>query len=167
MPRPQDDARVHELALAYLEAEYRWELGGRWHALAIGAQPGDEFMRAYPGTRSLGLLSAWNPRSLERPEAANRRADAALQAALEGAGLVHRPAFSAARNRSWREPGWLVLDVPAPALDAQARRFGQLGTLYWQVGGPLRLRMHAAPPGCGTRLPDCIDWLGTGPSPQA
>jgi hypothetical protein len=167
MPRPDGHARVHELALAYLDAEYRWELDGRWHALAVGAPPGDAFTRAHPDARSLGLLSAWNPQSAERPEALNREADAAMQATLEAAGLAHRPAFAAARNRSWREPGWLVVDMPPPTLDALARRFDQLGTLHWQRGGPVRLRMYAAPPGDAAGLPDCIDWLGSGPPPQA
>lgn len=167
MPRPDDPGRIHELALAYLEGEYRWELDGCWHALAIGAQPVPEFMRAHPNARSFGLLSAWNPQSVERPETLNREADAALQAALEATGLAHGPAFAAARNRSWREPGWLVLDMPPSTLDALARRFGQLGTLHWERGGPVRLRMYAALPGRGAGLPDCIDWLGTGPPPQA
>jgi hypothetical protein len=164
-PRQDDHGRIQELALAYVEAEYRWERDGRWHALAVGAPPGDQFMRAHRNTHGLGLLSAWNPQSVERAEALNRVADAALQAALEGTGLVHRPAFSAARNRSWREPGWLVLDMPVSTLDALARRFDQLGTLYWERGGPVRLRMYAADPGAG--LPECIDWPGAGPPPQA
>jgi len=167
MPRPDDQERVHELALAYLDADYRWELDGRWHALAVGAPPGDALMRAHPAARSFAVLSAWNPHSQPRTEAANREADAALQAALEGTGLAHRPAFASATNRSWREPGWLVLDMPLPTLDALARRFGQLGTLHWERGGPVRLRMYAAPPGCVAELPDCIDWLGAAPPPQA
>lgn len=166
-PGRHEDARLRALALAYADAEYRWERAGRWHALAVGAPPGDEFLRAYPDARSLGLVSAWNPHSLERPEALNRDADAVLQQALEAAGCVHRPAFAAARDRSWREPGWLVLDLAAPVLDALARRFGQLGTLHWARGGPVRLRMYADPPGPGVRLPGCIDWLGAGPPPQA
>lgn len=167
MPRPEDHRRVHELALAYLDGEYRWELDGRWHALAIGAPPGPEFTRAHPDASSFGLLSAWNPHSVQRPETLNREADAALQAALEAAGLAHCPAFAAARNRSWREPGWLVLDMPPSTLDALARRFDQLGTLHWERGGPVRLRMYASPPERGAGLPDCIDWLGAGSPPQA
>jgi hypothetical protein len=167
LPRPADHGRVQELALAYLDADYRWELDGRWHPLAVGAPPGDEFLRAHPNARSLGLLSAWNPHSVERSEALNREADAALQAALEASDLMYHPAFSAARNRSWREPGWLVLDMPRATLDALARRFGQLGTLRWEPGGQVRLRMYAAGPRSGASLPDCIDWLGAGPPPQA
>jgi hypothetical protein len=165
--RPVDPGRLRALARAYREAEYRWELGGRWHALAIGAPPGGEFARAWPDARSLGLLSAWNPQSVERPEAANRQADGALQAALEAAGFAHRPAFSAARNRSWREPGWLVLDMPSLTLDALARRFGQLGALHWERSGPVRMRIYAADPGNAVGSSDCVDWLGAGSRPQA
>lgn len=167
MSRTDDDARVRRLALAYLDAEYRWELDGHWRRLEIGAPPGNDFLRAHPHARSLGLVSAWNPQSVERAEAPNREADSAMQAALEAAGLPHRPAFAAARNRSWREPGWLVVDMSAAMLDALARRFGQLGTLHWQRGGPVRLRMYAAAPVDRSGLAECVDWLGAGPPPQA
>jgi hypothetical protein len=150
-----------------VDADYRWELDGHWHALAVGAPPGHEFMRAHPGARSLGLLSAWNPQSQEQPDALNREADASLLLALQGSGLVHRPAFASARNRSWREPSWLVLDMPTHTLDALARRFGQLATLHWHDRGPVRLRMYAAAPARAAGLPDCIDWLGAGSPPQA
>lgn len=167
MSRSDDDARVRGLALAYLDAEYRWELDGHWHTLEIGAPPGRQFFRSHPRACSLGLVSAWNPQSVERTEALNRVADSAMQAALEAAGLPYRPAFAAARNRSWREPSWLAVDIPAGLLDALARRFGQLGTLHWQRGGPVRLRMYAAAPVDRSGLAECIDWLGAVPPPQA
>lgn len=151
-------ARIAELVAAYLDADYRLELHGEWHPLAIGA-PAPAIEDAFPGARRFGLLSAWNPHSVVLPEAANRDADERLRAALQDSGLPFRPGFSAARNRSWREPSWVVADMALPAFDAVTRRFGQLGTLAWRRGEPVRLRMHAERP--ADLAPDPrVDWLG-------
>jgi hypothetical protein len=147
IPHLFEDAHITALAHAYLAADYRWELDGRWHDLAIG-QPAPELEACFPDANEFGLVSAWNPHSVVRPERANRVADDALRASLQTTGLPHRPGFSAARNRSWREPGWVVMGLPVDELDALAQRFGQLGVLHWQRGGRVRLRLyHASPRG--------------------
>lgn len=146
---PLGDARVAELLGAYLAAEYRWQYQGGWHDVIIGLPtPGLEL--AYPDATTFGMLSAWNPWSVAGTEAANREADQRLQVALESTGLRCLPAFASARNRTWREPSWLVMGMEAQALDALAREFGQLGTLWWRPGSPVRLRMDS-------RRPDAID----------
>jgi hypothetical protein len=150
---------VAQLMRAYCDAEYRWEAAGRWHPLHAGRPaPGPE--STFPEATRFGLVTAWNPGSRERDEATNRIEDEALHAMLEASGLVFRPAFASARNRSWREPSWLVMDMALPTFDAIARRFGQLGTLYWQRGAPVGLRMHADRP-AGIDAPDWVDWLGS------
>jgi len=151
-------ARIAELFAAYLDADYRWELGGGWHPLAIGA-PAPEIEQAFPDATRFGLLSAWNPQSVALPEAANREADERLHGFLHASGHPFRPGFSAARNRSWREPSWVVMDMAMPAFDTATRRFGQLGTLAWDRGEPVRLRMHAARPATVAPHP-AVDWLG-------
>src|SRR5690606_40994926 len=103
-------------------------------------------------------LSAWNPCSEPLDEASNRRADAALEHELATRGIVHIPAFSSARNRSWREPGWVVFDVDSGLLDVLCRQFGQLGGLWWARGEPVRLRMQAAKPAGFADDPQ-VDWL--------
>jgi len=156
-PPVVSDAEAARLAVAYLDAHYRWACSGDWHDIRIGLPtPGLELL--YPESRCFALLSAWNPWSQPRDESANRREDAVLEAELAARGLEHIPSFSSAPNRSWREPGWVVLGLAPAELDALARRFGQLGALWWQRGQGVRLRMQAArPAGFGTA--DAIDWL--------
>jgi hypothetical protein len=148
---------IATLLRAYHAADYRWESSGRWHPISIGgAVP--ELEQAFPQSSSFGLLSAWNPHSVERPEAVNRAEDARLLAQLEDTGLVFRAAFSAARNRSWREPSWIVMDMPLDAFDALARDHGQLATVHAHRGGPARLRMYRGEPG-GCPALDAVDWV--------
>lgn len=152
-----DDARIAALMHAYLEADYRWELDGGWYPLQIGATA-PELEAAFPEGREFGLLSAWNPYSVERVDQANRIADEALHAALLASGMPYRPGFSSARNRSWREPSWVVVDMPVDYFDALARRFGQLASLYARRGEPMRLRMYRRQP--AAIVVDGVDWIG-------
>jgi hypothetical protein len=157
IPRLNDPARIIELTQAYLEAEYRWTLDGDWHDLRIGLPaPGLEL--AHPGTFSFGCMSAWNPQSILRADDINRAEDQLLHDALETSGLVYRAAFASAPNRSWKEPSWIVMDMPLADFDALADRHGQLGTLWWTTGMAVRLRMSVPQP---EGFPDDphIDWL--------
>jgi hypothetical protein len=151
------DARIADLVRAYLIAEYRWEQDGDWRHLRIG-EPAPEVEARYPQARSFGLLSAWDPYSVPRPEAVNRDADESLQQALHASGRIFRPAFSSAANRSWREPSWLVVDMPATEFDALSRRYGQLATLYWAAGESVRMRVDAKRPADAAPMPS-IEWL--------
>lgn len=151
----QQNERVAGLLFAYLAADYRWQHDGHWHDLRIGLPaPGPEL--AYPDTDAFALLSAWDPQSVPRPEAANRRADQALHAALLASGRIFVPAFSSAPDRSWREPSWLVMDLAMDDLDALGRRFDQLGIVAWRRGEAVRLRMFAERP---DRLDDPLERL--------
>ena len=155
--RPSAEAHIAALVEAYLAADYRWELDGRWHPLPVGKRATD-LETAFPQATSFGLLSAWNPHSVERPEAENRSADEALAAALDASGLPHRAAFSSARNRTWREPSWIVLDMPVAAFDALALRFRQLATVHGERGRAVRLRVYRAPPAGAGDL-GLVDWV--------
>lgn len=155
MPNPHD--RMNALLDAYLAADYRWEHDGRWHPLVIG-EPAPMVDGIFPGAREFGAVSAWNPHSVLRHAHTNRAADDALHALLLTGGRAFQPAFASARNRSWKESSWLVVDIPLPEFDALSRRFGQLGTLWWQRGQPVRLRMDAAPPATDTGHA-FVDWL--------
>lgn len=149
--------RTAELVDAYAKADYRWELDGEWRRFRVGdAVP--EIDAAFPQAQCFALLSAWDPHSQPRAESVNRAEDAALEQLISSMGYARRAAFSSAADRSWREPSWLAVDMPHGVLDALAKRFAQLGTLAWQRGQPVRLRMDAAPPP-GLETLAFIDWL--------
>lgn len=149
--------RVTELLHAYLDADYRWELDGQWRHISIGA-PAPEIDSAFPAAHRYALLSAWDPHSVVRQESINRQQDELLRLSILEQHYAGRAAFSSAPDRSWREPSWLVIDMPTTTLDALARRFGQLGTLSWERGQPVRLRMDAVRPE-GFKPNGPIDWL--------
>lgn len=154
---PDSDNRVVELMRAYLTADYKWERGGHWHDVIIGLPtPGLEL--AYPEAISFGMLSAWNPHSVEREDRINREQDELLQADLQKTGATVLPAFASAPNRTWREPSWLVFDTEPAQFDALARRYGQLGTLWWHAADPVRLRMYSPRPGGMAAEPN-VDWI--------
>jgi hypothetical protein len=153
----QNDVRIATLLDAYFSADYRWELDRDWRLLGIGRRA-PEIEAAFPDSTSFGLLSAWDPYSMPRPEAVNRAADEALHTALLASGLPFRPGFSSAPNRSWREPSWVVMDMPEDEFDRLAQRFGQLGTLRWNRGEPIRLRMYARRPVHSAQR-ECVDWV--------
>ena len=151
------EARIAELVRAYLAAEYRWEWDSDWLNLYVG-QPARAIASRFPDAAHVGLLSAWNPYSIERPESVNHAADDALQQDLLDSGRVFRPAFSSAVNRSWREPSWLVIDLPQVDFDALSLRCGQLATLYWPAQESVRLRVDALRPSAFEDHAG-IDWL--------
>lgn len=149
--------RIAELLAAYIKADYRWELDGNWRRFRVGdAVP--EIDEAFPQAPCYGLLSAWDPHSQPRAESINRAEDAALEQLIASMAYTRRAAFSSAPDRSWREPSWLAVGMPAGVLDALGKRFAQLGTLAWERGQPVRLRMDAAPPP-GLETLAFVDWL--------
>ncbi|WP_394000655.1 DUF3293 domain-containing protein [Luteimonas sp. WGS1318] len=152
-----DDARLIELLHAYLDARYRWQSRSDWHDVVIGLPtPGLDLH--YPEVTSYGLLSAWNPLSVARSATENRRADKALEADIATTGLACIPAFASAADRSWREPSWIIFGMPVDAFDALARRYRQLGTLWWRRETSVRLRMDARRPD-GLAGDRDVDWL--------
>jgi len=154
----QTDLRIATLLDAYYAAEYRWELDGEWRALRIG-HPAPDLEGFFPQSQRFGLLSAWDPQSVPRPESVNRRADESLHAALLSSGLPFRPGFCSAPNRSWREPSWVVMDMPDADFDRLSLRYGQLGALVWSRGEPVHLRMFARQPLLAPPR-EFVEWTG-------
>lgn len=166
---PLDLAHLATLPSVYLAADYKWELDGEWRPLRIG-QHAAELEAAFPDARSFGLISGANPAHVQRSDPENRSADRALEQAIAALGLHYRPAFVAALGRGWKAYNWLLIDPPTDRFDALARRFGQIGTLLWACGEPVRLRMHARRPQTVAAHP-FIDWTdeagGALPAPAA
>lgn len=162
LPAEAVHATIAELVRAYLAADYRWQHGGDWHDLQVGLQaPALELL--YPDRGTFGMLSAWNPRSVQCTEPVNRDADRALRDDLVATGLPFLPAFASAFDRSWREPGWVVMGMTVARFDALSRKYGQLGTLWWTYGQAGRLRVDAScPPGFSDD--GHVDWLRAGPA---
>lgn len=155
---PIDDTRLVALLHAYLDARYRWQHRDDWHDIVIGLPTPGLDLR-YPDAAGYGCISAWNPMSELRAPTENRRSDKALEAELTALGLPHMPAFASAADRSWREPSWIVFGMDVDAFDALARRYGQLGTLWWPRETPVRLRMYASRPS-GLEGDQHVDWVG-------
>lgn len=152
-----DDASLASLYQAYLDARYRWGVGGRWRPVVIG-KPLPELEAQFPLARWFGMVSAWNPLSVERPDRVNRAEDERLHAAIRARGWQGVPGFASAPDRTWREPNWVVIDIAPAEMDALAREFGQLGTLQWSRGQAVRLCMHAAKPAPVAPHPH-VDWI--------
>jgi hypothetical protein len=144
------------LARAYAAAEYGVTVDGPPFELHVGA-PAPGFESAWPVSR-YAFVTAWNPASSPQPGPANEAADARLRERLDRLGVDRMPAWAQAPDGRWREPGWLVADLPPAELDMLAREFGQAGTLCWSRGEPVRLRMLIAPPPGAAGLP-CVDWV--------
>jgi hypothetical protein len=151
-------ASIADLVRAYLAAEYRWQHHGDWHDLRIGL-PAPALELLFPDAGDFGLISAWNPRSVESTEPVNREADRALRQDLVMAGTPFVAAFASAADRSWREPSWVTMGLPVERFDALSRKYGQLGTLWWARGQPGRLRIDAVRPADFADDDGHIDWL--------
>lgn len=152
------ESHVAALPAMFMAADYKWELGGQWSSIRIG-EPAPELDAAFPEAKRFGMTTAANPGQILRADNDNRNGDEALQQALTRLGLTHRPAFVAAPSRIWKAYNWLVVDPDEATFDVLTREFGQIGSLLWLRGQPVRLRMR-------TRRPQTvaehayIDWVG-------
>ncbi len=152
------ESHIAALPAVFLAADYKWELDGAWSSIRIG-EPAPDLDAAFPDAQRFGVTTAANPGQVIRADTDNRSGDEALQARLSALGLAHRAAFVAAYSRIWKAYNWLVIDPDEAVFDALTREFGQIGSLLWLRGQPVRLRMRA-------RRPDTlaehahIDWIG-------
>lgn len=154
------ESHIAALPAVFLAADYKWELDGQWSPIRIG-EPVPELDAAFPEARRFGMTAAANPGQIIRADTDNRSGDEALQQTLTRLGLVHRPAFVAAHSRIWKAYNWLVIDPDEATFDALTREFGQIGSLLWPRGQPVRLRMRARRPQTVAEHA-YIDWVGDG-----
>lgn len=152
------ESHIAALPAVFMAAVYKWELDGIWSSIRIG-EPAPELDAAFPEAARFGMTAAANPGQIIRADTENRSADEALQQTLTRLGLTHRPAFVAAHSRIWKAYNWLVIDPDEATFDALTREFGQIGSLLWLRGQPVRLRMRAPRPETMAGHPH-IDWVG-------
>jgi hypothetical protein len=145
-----------ELASAYAVAEYAAVVDGEPLPLRVGRRASD--LEAYVPATRYAFITAWNPASRPRSDAANQAADSLLVAQLDALGVVRHPAWAQDPQGEWHEPGWLVADLSEDDLLRLAVEFGQAGVLDWPSGEPVRLRMlMPRPQAVGS--PTDTDWV--------
>lgn len=146
-----------ELAALYAAAQYAVGVDGDAIALRVGALAPD--LEAYLPAPRYVLISAWNPASEPRSDAANEAADRALTARLDAAGIGRHAAWASAPDGQWHEPGWLLTGADPAEADRLARDFGQAAVLAWDHGEAVRLRMLLPAPADAPAWTH-IDWAG-------
>lgn len=85
-----------------------------------------------------GIVTAFNPGSVLRDPAENRRANAELHRALQEIGAVPIPCTALGVGpdaERWTEPGFAVAGLPRTALVALAQRFGQNAIVWIDAAG--------------------------------
>lgn len=145
------------LATAWAAAHYFVTLGRREWLFCAGQQA-PEIERQLMADRYL-FITAWNPPPGESDREANDDADERLQQRLREQELAFHPALGCNSRGEMVEDGWFVLDATAEQADALAREFGQGGTLFWEAGQPVRLRMMWPRPPQADGEPH-TDWVG-------
>ena len=110
----------------------------------VGRRSGSiDALLAAHGARSGVFVTAWNPGSRTQDEAANRAANARLQAEL--APWRHLP-HEGVGDGGWREEGFFVLDLPEGTAVELARRFGQVAIVAVLRAEPARLAFTGVAP---------------------
>ena len=108
-------------------------------------------------SKSFAFITAWNPGGDRRTDDENNDADRALVHLIDSYRVDRIPMHAVSPDGAWFEAGWLVCDVSRVTLDQWARSFGQLGTLWWQRGHAVKLRMYGARPDENDNV--FVDWI--------
>ena len=135
------------LLAAYRATDYRVRLArGGWVTIHID-QPLPAELRDLARNLPWGFITAWHPFSKSVPRPDNRITQRALLAALRALPEtdVVRAGVGAGHDGPWKEASLWVVGPGVPALDALARRFGQVGYVHGEGTMPAQLRL--TPPG--------------------
>lgn len=95
----------------------------------------------FPG-RCFAFITAWNPLGQRQSDEENNAADRELTQLIDSHRVERIPMLATSPDGEWFETGWLIADVSRVTLDQWGRRFGQLGTLWWQRGHAVKLRIY-------------------------
>ena len=136
---------IRGLIAAYRAARYRVRLAEGEVVLRVGSAPPTALQRLLQHDRPWVLISACNPHSRPCPARSNAVHMRALTRVLAALAPLHvLTAAGSAPDRSWVEPGLLVIDLASDVTDALARRFGQNALLVGRGATPARLRLYRA-----------------------
>jgi hypothetical protein len=137
-----DETPSPELLAAYRRTRYLAGDGGAFATVGERSGSIDALLEAH-GARSGVFVTAWNPGSGVRDAAANRAANARLEADL--APWRHLP-HEGVGDGGWREEGFFVLDLPEGTAVDLARRYGQVAIVAVRRGEPARLVLTGVAP---------------------
>lgn len=136
MRRP--DPRCEPL-IAYWSAVYRFEEAGRWRTLRFVGPAWAERAAPTPApTRSLSIITAYNPMSRVLSPEENAQRAIELIAELDQRSLAHDESVNAAEDGSWPEHGRVVRGIDRDTLLGLARRFEQRAVV-WCIRGQVGL----------------------------
>lgn len=132
--------RPESIRRAWLATDYRVRLARGGYASIRCGRPLPTQLLAMLSDRHdpWGYITAWNPASVRQPLARNRARQRSLCQALRSDGYSPVPGIGVGTG-DWREPSLFVPGIRYDALDALARRFGQLGVLRGIGAGPAEL----------------------------
>jgi len=132
---------AHPREAAYRATRYEVDDGGVRFAIRIDAPCAAlDALLAARGVEEWAYLTAWNPGGQRAAEAANRAAQARLEAELAAAGRPFLRGASVADAGDWPpEPSLLVLGMPRAEALALAARYGQEAIVAGRRGGVAEL----------------------------
>ena len=134
-------SRGAKLALAYRDARYVVHTGRDRLCFAIGRADAiaDAGMRRAGCRTHWCLITPCNPGSRRLPARQNERRLALMRAIVQRHGWRMLPAYNAAADGRWAEPGLCLLDRPLLQAQRIARRFGQSAWVLGQLGAAPQL----------------------------
>lgn len=143
------------LADAFANTAYIAECDNGQIEIAVGhlASPLEAEMQG----KCFAFITAWNPGGERRSDEQNNEADRILVELIDSYRVDRIPMYAVSPDGEWFEAGWLVRDVSRVTLDQWAKRFGQLGTLWWQRGHAVKLRVYGRAPLNNDNV--FIDWI--------
>ena len=136
---------IRRLLAAYRGTCYTVQLAAGETRLRVSAAPPAALMQLLQPDRPWVLISACNPHSRPRSARSNALRMRALTRALAAVDPLRVfDAAGGAPDRSWVEPGLLVIGLDPAITDALARRFDQNALLAGRGAAPARLRLYRA-----------------------
>ena len=123
----------------YLKSHYRIGLAEGELTLRIGENV------AHPSLETglpFAFMTAWNPRSMAQPRAANEAAQRGLDELLAKAGATLYPAVGGDPSGTWQEGSVFAVGVPLETADQLATQFEQNAIVAGRIGEPARLRVY-------------------------